>query len=292
MGLSDFINKLKKGQIKILNAEADFHNLKQLIKTGDIILKLFSGNTKTDNHFNIDNSKHLTINITQLDQGGKEQLKNLFHELKDEGFTLLEDKSTARLDEIVTEEQTDDSKKILGFFKDKISSQDLEIIRGALYVKNIFDKGGKNIDILKADMRHKYGQRGNNIVNLCSAKYFESYLIPYYEHLVTTETDKQEISKKFAGLFNLLAGELPFTVFVSHDMKVEEVVNQVVSKFEYGAEFVNIHGIGVHNVMTVKEAVEETRKEYGEENISINIEEAEKQVIKARIGFRRKSSAG
>ena len=290
MGLSDLIDKLKKGQIKIFNFEADFSKLTHLIKTGDIILKLFSGNTKTENHLHVDNSKHLTINITQLDQSGQDKLKNILNELKEDGYTLLEDKSNKRLADIVTEEQTDTSKKFLDFFRDKISPQDLEIVRGALYVKTLFDKGERNLDVLKADIRQKYGQRGNNIVNLCSAKYFESYLIPYYEHLSKTEVDKQEISRKFVGLFNTLAVELPFTVFVYHHMTAEEVLKQIASKFEYGAEFVNIHGIGVHNVSTIKEVVEEIRKSYGEENISVSIEEEKKQIIKARIELRRKSS--
>lgn len=289
MGLSDFIDKLKKGQIKIFNFEADFSKLTHLIKTDHIILKLFSGNTKTENHLHIDNSKHLTLNIAELSEGDKGKLKNILHELKDEGYTLLEDKSTKRLNDIVIEERTDISKKFLEFFKDKISPQDLEIVRGALYIRALFDKGERNLDVPKADIRQKYGQRGNNIVNLCSAKYFENYLIPYYEHLSKTEVDKQEISRKFVSLFNTLAVELPFTVFVYHDMTTEDVVKQITSKFEYGAEFVNIHGIGVHNVSTIKESVEETRKSYGEENISVSIEEEKKQVIKARIELRRKS---
>lgn len=289
MGLHEFIEKLKKGHIKIFNFEADFNNLTHLIKTGHISLKIFS-TEKTENHLHIDNSKHLTINTSQLDPTNKERLKIILNELKDDGYTLLEDKSSKTLQNILKEEQTDISKKFLEFFKDKVSAQDLEIIRGALYIKNLFDKGERNLDVLKADIRQKYGQRGNNIVNLCTAKYFENYLLPYYDHLQKTEADKQEMLRKFGAVFKILAEELPFTIFVYRNMTSAEVKKQIESKFEYGAVFVNIHGIGIHNVSTIKEAIEEIRKNYGEENILVSIDEEKKQVIKVRIELQRKKS--
>ena len=290
MWLPDLIAKLKKGQVKIFNFEADFSKLTHLIKTGAIKLKLFSDNTKTENHLHIDNSKHLTINIPDLSQDSQDKLKNILHELKEDGHTLLEDKSNSRFNDIITEEQTDASKKALEFFRDKISSQDLAIVRAALYIKSLFDKGERNLDLLKADIRHKHGQRGNNIVNLCSAEYFENYLIPYHEHLVKTEADKQEISRKFSELFNILATELPFTVFVYHDMTDEKIVKQVALKLKYGAEFVNIHGIGEHNVSTINKALEEIKKAYGEENIATDITK-EKKIIKVRIELKRKTDS-
>ena len=290
MELPSTPDKSKKGLIKIFNFEADFSKLTHLIKAGAIKLKLFSDNKKIENHLHIDNSKHLTLNITQLDQSGKQHLKEILNELKEDGCTLLEDKSNKTLESIQIEEKTSATQKFLTFFKDKVSPQDLEIIRGALYIKSLFDKGEGSLELVKAGIRQKYGQRGNNIVNLCSAKYFENYFIPYYEHLEKTETDKQEILRKFAGLFDILATELPFTVFVNHGMTVEEVVKQTGSRFEYGAEYVNIHGIGEHNVSTIKDAIEEIRKNYGEENISVSVDEEKKHVMKARIEFRRKSS--
>lgn len=282
-------DKSKKGLINIFNFEANFSKLTHLIKTGAIKLKLLSDNKKIENHLHIDNSKHLTINITQLDQSGKQHLKETLNELKEDGYTILEDKSNKTLESIQVEENTPPAQKFLIFFKDKVSPQDLEIIRGALYIKSRFDKGEGSLEQLKAGIRQKYGQRGNNIVNLCSAKYFENYLIPYYEHLEKTETDKQEILRKFARLFNILATELPFTVFVNHGMTVEEVVKQTGSRFEYGAEYVNIHGIGDHNVTTINSSIEEIRKIYGEENISVCIDEEKKHVIKARIELRHES---
>ena len=291
MSFQEFLEKFKKGQIKIFNFEADFSKLTHLIKNRDVSLKLLNSE-KTDNHLHIDNSKHLTINISQLDGSSKEHLKDILHELKDDGFTLLEGNSNKMLENILEEEQTSISKKFLEFFKDKVSLQDLEIIRGALYIRSLFERGDRNLDILKADIRQKYGHRGNNIVNLCSAEYFENYLIPYYEHLEQTEADKQKIIKKFSGVFNMLACELPFTVFVRREMTAEKVKSQIESKFEYGASFVNIHGIGDHNVSTVKEAVEAVRITYGEENILISIDEEKKLIIKARIELRRKLPQG
>ena len=94
------------------------------------------------------------------------------HELIADGYKLIEHETIKSLNEIKLEEGAKDFVGILTFFRGKVSSRDLEIIRCALNVRNAHDRG-RNVRLLKHDVIFRYGERGNTIVNLCVRGYFE-----------------------------------------------------------------------------------------------------------------------
>lgn len=280
MGLSV---KIKEWIIKGSSlVKFDFSSLKNLIQADKNKLKLFSNN-KVGFNVNIDKStKIIYVNTSKLNSSEEKSLADVLKELKDTGYTILDDKSHHVLEDLRSEEDQDENKKILGFFKDKVPPEDLEIIRAALYIKACFVKN-INIDELKSGIRQRHGQRGNNIVNLYSARYFENYFIPFYNYLCKNRATEADAKREFYTVFDLVARELPFVVFVCYRKTADEVKDEVLAKFKYGMGIVNIHGIGPHNVITIKDALAEIEKVYGSDKLDISTKEEKKQIIHVRI---------
>lgn len=229
----------------------NFNKLRHLFKTG--IIKLFSDNTK--NHYHDNRIFNINIHPDVLKPPNREKLIDEIKYAINEGDqTLLCENTQKRIQDFRKEEQEKDSTEVLTFFRDKVSEKDLTIIRGALYIRQCF-KRGENIDDLKLDVMLKYGEKGKNIVNLCTAGYFEEYIIPFYKLALEQKETEEEALKAFNRYFNRIVEELPFIVFVRHDKTPENVVTEVRRKIENGARFVNIHGMGRHNVKTIYDAI-------------------------------------
>lgn len=252
MSLKDTLEKFKKGDFSFF--KFDFSSLSELAK--DIKVKLFSDN-KVEIHHHYDNSsKTVNFNLSKLSDEEKGHLSGALHSAIEADYSVIEDGARKTIKDLKEEESGSGSSKILEFFKDKVSPQDLEIIRGSLYIRSLF-RNGVNIDQLKAEITQKHGQRGKNIVNLCTAGYLEEWLMPIYESIKDTHNDVLEILKAFRKFFNKLVEELPFSIFVCHFMSKENIGLQIRNKMKYGFKFVNIHGIGSSNVKTIRDTVSE-----------------------------------
>lgn len=280
MDWSDIFSNLKS----IINI--DLSSLKHFIKTGKI--KILSDNT-IQNTYHYDHSKTLIVNIDKLDSKGLTGLGNLLKEAKDNGYTLLESNSKKIIEDLRNEESKTENRDIIEFFKDKVSPEDLEIIRGALYVRERFRRRDRNIAELKEDLRSRYGLKANNVVNLCTSGYFENYFIPYYEHLKEYRGNEEEEAKRdFKKFYNAVVRYLPFSVFVCIRKSGEEAKREIVEKLErnlkYGTKFLNIHGIGKQNVATITDAVAELEKVYGDR--LVKEVDAKGQIISVRLEIR------
>ena len=242
----------------------DFGALRRLFRDAKIKIKFFSDN-KIEVHHHYDSSQTLHINTAKIkeDKEQEEQLKEMLHSAIDAEYTVLDSKSEKTVIDYKEEEKTEDYSKVIDFFKDKLPPRDLEIIKAALYVRRCF-KRGESVDKLKMDIIHIHGKRGNNIVNLCTAGYFESYLVPLYDILIEDKETKTEAIDDFFSVFDTMAEELPFSVFVCYKMGREEVKNQIIKKLEsnvkYSIKFLNIHGIGTHNIKTIRDTISEIEK--------------------------------
>jgi len=242
----------------------DFSNLKSLIEK--IQLKIFSDNTKTENIYHVDNStKTINLNISGVTPTDKEQLAELLRVKIDEGNTLIDEKSVKIIEDFREEEQGTYSVEIINFFQNKVSSIDLKIIRGALYIQKLADNG-KDFQEIKNDLIERYGERARNISNMCGEGYFNRYFIPYYNLLMSTGTEEEDAIASFNQFFNVVVRELPFTVFVCQMMAPKEVyatITQKVSKLRsYGFQHINIHGIGKRNMEVIRKAIDDVLEEH------------------------------
>jgi hypothetical protein len=191
----------------------------------------------------------------------------------EEGFTFLEDGAVEKLEDFQKYDQSDATRKPLGFLKNKIPSEDINIWRAALYLREHYrHKDHKLTTQVKREIRQKYGDKGGNIANLCSAEYLENFLEPLYFNLKEQYEAEDEAIKEFKKTYKHVVTELPFTIFVSHQSDLDGIKKEISKKRTYGHRHINIHGIGSGNTKTIENLLEEL-----EENTEYKIKKQVKE---------------
>lgn len=236
----------------------DLSKLKDLIKVHIDFSKLKEIHLLSDNKApNITyNDNRVIINVDPSVQT-PEILKSLSHVipqvLNEKGGLVIEDGSKKLLDNYSVIYKRGKYKDLLDYFKGKLSAHDLEILRASLYIREAFEDH-QSVSDLKNDLVARYGTRGNNICNLCSAGYFETLIKPLYEQMLNESDFTPE---KFYARYEVIILQIPFAVFVSHANTPEELVSLIISKIEYNRKYgvhrLYIHGIGETNVKKIKE---------------------------------------
>lgn len=222
-------------------------------------IHLFSDNqTKTY----ID-KRTIHINISQLGASDNAQVQKIVRDLVEKENTLLiEDEAKKRIEDISSVEKKGDNNEVLKYFKGKVPPTDVEILRAALYIKSVYERG-ESVRELKWDVIQKYGERGKNIVNLCSAGYFISIIKPLYEEMSRQDGFTQDA---FHSTYEKIVTQYTFAVFVNAMMTPtklkEEVVNKIEINKKYGIKHLNIHGIGSENVSKILELLNELRNTF------------------------------
>jgi len=250
-----------------------FDHLKSLIHIDLSGLKsakvsLFSGNkdgslVKIDRS---DHSVHIQLNVasSQLDDPKKRhQLLSAIHNavLETPNQPILEDYALSVVEDITKTEQDiqNEAPQTFEYFEDKIPSADLPILRAALYIRSVHQRG-LQVWQMKSDIMERYGTRGANIANLCSAGYFESQLKPMYEELATRPNFSRQL---FIDNYNVIVDSAPFAVFIGRSRSVDNLVKEVEQKLQinkkYGIAQMNIHAIGAENVHKLNLLLQDTR---------------------------------
>src|SRR6266404_7211274 len=229
-------------------------------KLTSIAVHLFH-DIKIDKLFHIENyndNRNITVNINLAQLKEKERIKwqeIIKVSIENEDKLLLEDSATKLLESFEQEEKKSEYAEITDFFKHKIPSSDLEILRASLYIKSLYDKGEPVRD-LKSGLMYKYGERGRNISNLCSAGYFTSYIKPLYLEM---ESQENFSNQDFIKVYNIIIKHSAFAIFVNSQMSLDELNNQIAQSMEfnksYGISHLNIHGIGSMNIFKIQEAL-------------------------------------
>ena len=237
----------------ITNLDSSTNNIETNNKTNELIL----------DHYFDSNSNKLEVFIDKLTPPKQKIFNEIIHEHLDMGDTIMENSTLTLFNSIKTYQQNnEDDSVILNFFKDIIPQRDYEALEASLYLRMCLYKGKKTTN-LKKDIRHEFGVRGNNIANLCSACYFESYFIPLYN------SSKEEFKK----LYNLSVSKSVLALFVHKDMNQIDIAREIKTKLniskKYGLEFIHIHGIGKQNIITIKKCIlaNETLFKYFEKNL-------------------------
>ncbi|MFH1696389.1 MAG: hypothetical protein ABH854_00590 [Candidatus Diapherotrites archaeon] len=223
-----------------------------------------SGNRQVNNKAIYKRGATVYIDLAQVKDEQKKKLKPIIKEYLDSSDEpLLEvetDKLLENLDKYAPAKEGE-SRRIVEFFHNIIPPNDLEALEAALYLRSAFERR-EGIDKMRKDIRCSFGSRGANITKLCSARYFEGFLIPMYNTL----SEEGEMGKRrFNELYELTVGKAALTVFVYEEMTPEEIQKQIAEKIEiskkYGIRFINIHGIGTNNAAKIKQCMED-RKDF------------------------------
>lgn len=193
-------------------------------------------------------AKKLDIFEENLSTAKKKSLADIIRSERDRGNEIFEDEAAFLLAKLRTYEKTKSDKQVLEFFKPLIPENDYEALKCALYLRHAFEKG-ESTQRLKEDIRFRFDVRGSNIANLCTAGYFESFLMPLYN----------ASPKRFKELYDVSVKTAFPGVFV-HTTKTANIIsNEIVSKIKmckkYGVPFLYVHGIGNTNIAKIKDFV-------------------------------------
>lgn len=221
-----------------------------LSKLKDFKINVFSNNKIEHKVYNDNHTVH--INLAGLSADEMPQVLELLKKaVQEENMLLIEEKASETIQDIKTVEKKPENVAIVEYFTGKIKLLDLEILRASLYIKELHERGDP-VGQLKDDIVARYGSRGRNISNLCTAGYFATELKPLYE-LMKQMPDFT--TDKYQEAFNKIVNTFPFAIFVSIKMSKEQVLEEVKGKMQmnkgYGINHMNIHGIGESNVSKI-----------------------------------------
>ncbi|MBA7514455.1 hypothetical protein ES705_06484 [subsurface metagenome] len=243
-----------------------FDKLKSLFNVNKVEIRLFEVHINSNNVSKKiecnEGNKTLNINLQELESGERKKVKQIINSaVKDEDCLLLEDKSKKIIDDFKLKDKKSENQEILNYLKDKIPPDDHKALRASLYLREKFREGG-DVSHLKRDIMEKYGERGKNISNLCTAGYFENWIIPLYGEM---SKEPDFTLDEFLKVYNIVIKEAAFSVFVHREMSGGEVKKAILGKIEtsekYNIKFTNIHGIGKSNVKKIRNVIMELETE-------------------------------
>lgn len=229
-----------------------------------------TGKIKNRGTVQIDNSTNYNITIN-LPPDGKvpEQVTEYLREQFNKGnLQFLFQSSNNEIEDYNEFEKNPKQSSTIDFFKDKISSEDLQCLKTGLYVKKLMRADvGRAIQIRdRATIR---GKRARNVVSIASAGYFETFLRPIFENKPIEEA-RQEYEE--------IVESLPEYIFVYGGMTEQRIVSEIDSRItqkeRYHLQLERLVVIGldscVDKIMTI---YQKTTDKYPEYDISLEIKE-------------------
>lgn len=256
----------------------DFSQLKSLVNLENVSLNV---TTKTDSLVKFDkstNNYNITVNVQSNEVSNPEVLNQAIRQMvkdqvENQEKPVLEQSVSRTLDDISSNDKYAEQ---VVFFSGKIPENDLVILKAAYYLRTVHERG-ESITLLRQGIIQRYGSRGSNISNLCSAGYFESYIRPLYETLAKRENFEKEM---FLGNYELIITNAPFAYFVNNNQGLADLIAKITQKLEfnkrYGLHQLTIHAIGRENISKVYEMLEDSTikgllKEEPDVNIKSNV---------------------
>jgi len=199
--------------------------------------------------------KILTISVPALQKKNEETLLCLIRKVHSDGGILFKETKNEVLTSYKTYFEKKSNKSTLDFFRKKMPKDDFDALEMSLFLREE-SKKGHDISIYRKEIRDKFGARGTNISNLCSAGYFEDEFMKLYKELETEDYQKY---------YELAVGIRARALFINADMNVddiEEAFDEMVNKAtQYHIEEFKIHGIGKTNIKNILKAISNKIKE-------------------------------
>jgi len=227
--------------------------IKVTINIPSVTVNIKNDNSKKFVHD--ESSKTVSINLEKIKKEEVENVGELCRQAFNEDVIFLGKEEKETIEDVREQEKSSETRKALEFLKGKVPLDDFNIWRAALYLRVSHEKGlHPKTKELKFQVIQKYGKKGANIANLCTAGYLETALIPIYEGL-TKSCSEPEVLGTFQEIYSSFVRELPNTIFVCQRMGEEELVEKIGRRKKYGVYFINIHGIGKDNVAKINKAI-------------------------------------
>lgn len=191
--------------------------------------------------------KILVINAQLLSKADRPLLLDLIRKVHESGDLIWKSDKKEALSFYQDYIEKNKHQSTLEFFKDILSRDDYSALKMAFFIRFQMELK-RPVYTYKKDIRDRFGERGANIANLCTAEYFENEFIPFYNAYSQEE---------FSEYYELAVGKKARALFVHVGMDMEQIeteFNAMVEKaLKYHMKDFRVHGLGVQNVKTIKE---------------------------------------
>ena len=200
-------------------------------------------------------TQELSLNYDLMNPEIKKCLSDLAKAQFDKGG-LYESETQKELNNLYNyQKSNDDDNRILAFFKPIIPEDDCQALEVSLYLKKKFGEHKfDEVKKIKEDIRRRFGDRGNNISNLCTAGYFDNFFSTLYEN-----SDE----KKFRELYEVIVSKAAMAIFVHNQMDASQINLELERKIKisqkYRLPFIHLHGIGQHNIKIIENWVKDNK---------------------------------
>jgi DNA-binding protein YbaB len=213
------------------------------------------------------NPKLLNENPEQL-----QQIKELMRASVPNEGGILEAKTDELITNVSNFQSDPQTVSLIEELKTKLPRKDVPIWEAALYIRQVHQNGGR-VEGLKNNIKFRYGDKGGNIANLCSAGYLEKIILPIYDELSKQPDFKPE---EFYSQYDVIVTQYPFAVFVALQSAMDDIKQEIMEKIDYnklyGTSTINIHAIGKENIRKVIDILDEkeiTEKLNGDPKIKV-----------------------
>lgn len=223
------------------------------------------------------------INLAALDEKKEKALKQIFQQAN-KGTLFASDESATLLQEVSSSIKKPNNIEILNFFSDKIPPDDYVILTASLVIRDKFKQGLKDqVSKLRSQLSSTYGEKANTISNLCTAIYFEEFLIPLYDEMKKSTTFVLEDYKR---AYIKLINDFPVAIFINSHMSKKDVERKIRSKIvqnkQYSVPYLNIHGIGRDNIGAIQGVISKLRFNVDYTDIKVELDDP---IIIVRLRF-------
>lgn len=208
----------------------------------DLVLKSFKSRNSGTKYEVSKDERQVIVYVENLTPKESRQLKKALKKHFDLDQALFIEESKKNLLDRLYKYNSNADNQLLEFFEPILSRNDYLVLRDSLFIRSEFFNKGASVGLLKADIRSRYGERGNVICNLCTAGYFEAIMIPLWN------TDQKE----FYEYYDIAIDRGITALFVNSGMTVKDIESAIHHKLtsakSYGLKHFHIHGIGKVNI--------------------------------------------
>lgn len=211
-------------------------------------------NNSTTNNYNF----HIQLSPEQTPKELEVIRQHFLTGFQSGNLQFVNQNSMQNLEDCNASENSSKTKEIIQFFSDKISPEDLQLLRTGLFIKSLcdneqFDRATNIKDNAIKD------RRSRNVINLATAGYFESYIEPIFENNnIETATKEYEEVVRY----------LPEIVFVHNSMTPEDIVYEIEDKIKDKETYhlkvckIMVNGIGRQCAQNINLAEQNLHKLY------------------------------
>lgn len=190
--------------------------------------------------------KLIVINVPELGAANKLLVLDIIRSVHEQGEIIWKESRAEPLSSYEEYNSENRNKAILSFFESILPTDDFIALKLSLFLRSEAEKG-KKIYNLKNDIYNRFGERGGNISNLCSAGYFDKGK--------ELETLYKKAPQEFNKYYEMVVGAKARALFVHNkmtDAQLEKEINGMVEKaIKYAMTDFRVHGKGKTNVDTI-----------------------------------------